>query len=288
MKYQNVLVFLVTLLCSCLSFGSQAQAATKPQSQAPTARIVEFGIYEVVKKGIQYEHKESTAGFAEQGGEVALVKRTTEIPLENGIVFGFDWEADGLPGMPIKIIWRVKHPQTVKPDGTVSMGFDEELRVEPKEGRIKKRTDCYILGEDWEMLPGEWSLSVVYEGRVLCEKVFHIAAPDLTPLPSHLSTKSNREIIELKVDLRKERELQEAVDEGHQPWRLEPISVAAAALAKNIGGTMKFESCRIKSEKDIEAEVECKSNNNYVVTLKRLVRPTRDGVWTAVKIEIEK
>ena len=176
-RHQSALPFLVTLLCSCLSFGSQAQAATKPQAQAPTATIVEFGIYKVVQKGIEYEHKESTAGYAEQGGEVAFVKRTTEIPLEKGIVFGFDWEAQGLPSIPIKIIYRVKHPRTVKPDATVSTGFDEKLRVEPKEGKIQTRTDCYMLGEDWKMLPGEWTLSVVYEGRVLCEKVFQIIAP---------------------------------------------------------------------------------------------------------------
>jgi hypothetical protein len=174
MKCQNVLAFLLTFLCSCFSFETQVQAVPRPQAQDPTATIVEFGIYEVVKKGTQHEHKESTAGYAEEGGEIVFVKTATDIPLKKGIAFGFDWEAQGLPSMPIKIIWRVKHPRTVKPDGTVSTGFDETLRVRPKEGRIKKRTDAYILSEDWEMLPGEWSLSIVYENRVLCEKVFHV------------------------------------------------------------------------------------------------------------------
>ena len=41
---------------------------------------------------------------------------------------------------------------TVKPDGTVSNGFEETLRLLPKEGRIKRRGDGYILSEDWEML----------------------------------------------------------------------------------------------------------------------------------------
>jgi hypothetical protein len=101
------------------------------------------------------------------------------------------------------------------------------------------------------------------------------------------STKSNWKIIELKVDLKKERELQESVDEGHQPWRLEPISVAAVEVGTNVTGTMRVEDCRIKSEKDIDAEVECKSDKNYVVTLKKLVRPTRDGIWTALSIKVE-
>ena len=66
---------------------------------------------------------------------------------------------------------------TVKPDGTVSTSFEETLGLLPKEGRIKRRGDGHILSEDWEMLPGEWSLPIVYEGRVLREKVFHIIAP---------------------------------------------------------------------------------------------------------------
>jgi hypothetical protein len=60
------------------------------------------------------------------------------------------------------------------------------------------------------------------------------------------------------------------------------------ALEANVTGTTKVENCRIKSEKDIDAEVECKGDKNYVVILKKLVRPTRDGIWTAITIEVEK
>ncbi len=42
---------------------------------------------------------------------------------------------------------------TVKPDGTVSSGFEEKLRLLPKEGRIKREGGGYILSEDWEELP---------------------------------------------------------------------------------------------------------------------------------------
>jgi len=145
--------------------------------QTPTATIVNFGIYEVVESGRKYEHKESTAGYAEEGVKVTLVKKTTDIPLKKGVIFGIEWEAQGLPDIPIKIAMRVKHPQTTKPDGTVSTGFDEMLPFSPKKGRIKKRGDYYGLSEDWEMLPGEWSLSMVYEGKVLCEEVFRVIAP---------------------------------------------------------------------------------------------------------------
>lgn len=109
MKYQNLTAFLFTFLFSISSLGSQSQAALKLQ-EGPSATIVEFGIYEVVKRGTEYEHKESTAGYAEEGVEVALVKSASDIPLQKGIIFGIEWEAQGLPDIPIKITFRVKHP----------------------------------------------------------------------------------------------------------------------------------------------------------------------------------
>ncbi len=143
----------------------------------PTATIVSFGIFEVGKRGRKYEDKESTAGYAQEVGEATLVKKTTDIPLKKGIIFGIVWKAQGLPSIPIKIAMRVKHPQTNKPDGTVSTGFDEMLPFFPQKGGIKERGDYYALSEDWEMLPGEWSLSIVYESKVLCEKVFRVIGP---------------------------------------------------------------------------------------------------------------
>ena len=176
MTKQRTLSFL--FVCFSIFFIwsiTETPAITRPLT--PTATIFNFGIYGVVKQGSKYEHKESTAGYAEEGVEVTLVEKTTNIPKKKGIIFGIEWEAQGLPDMPIKIAMRVKHPQTTKPDGTVSTGFEEILPFFPEKGEIKKRGDYYRLSEDWEMLPGEWSLAMVYEGKVLCEKVFHIIAP---------------------------------------------------------------------------------------------------------------
>ncbi len=147
------------------------------ETQGPAGSIIEYGIYEVLKPGIVYEHKESTAGYAEEGGNVKLVEKTTRIPLKKGIAFGFKWEARGLPDISIKIAMRVKHPPTTRPDGTKSSGFEEMLPFFPERGRVEPREDLYVLSEDWEMLPGEWTLSMVYEGKVLCEKVFTVIAP---------------------------------------------------------------------------------------------------------------
>lgn len=163
------------LICSSFYLDNSAQALPLPIPQTVSAKIVNFGIYKVVKTGNQYSHEESTAGYAEEGIQTTLVKSTTKIPLRKGIAFGFEWEAEGFPrDTPIKISYRIRHPETTKPDGTISSGFDEPFPLLLEDGKIKTG-DYYQISEDWELLPGEWCLSVVYENNVLFEKVFYLS-----------------------------------------------------------------------------------------------------------------
>ncbi|MEW6715769.1 MAG: hypothetical protein AB1306_11885 [Nitrospirota bacterium] len=107
------------------------------------------------------------------------------------------------------------------------------------------------------------------------------------------SGKATREIsigekgkVKLRVDLKEEKELQDAVDKGHQPWRQVPIDVAhAALLANNIDRSIRYENCELASEADNEAIVKCKDEKTYRVYLKRLIRPK--GIWTAIEVDIK-
>ncbi len=88
-------------------------------------------------------------------------------------------------------------------------------------------------------------------------------------------------IINLKVDIKTEKKLQKAVDKGHQPWRLDLTEVAQTVV------TNRFDEdcdCHILSETEKNGQVACKGKRDYVVSLRRLVKPK--GIWTAVRIEI--
>ena len=97
-------------------------------------------------------------------------------------------------------------------------------------------------------------------------------------------TTINNQVIKLAVDLKKEKELQQEVDKGHQPWRLEPIDVAYATTPTT-DKKVAYENCTLISETSNESVVKCKGEKMYVVYLKRLVR--EHGIWTAVQIEIK-
>lgn len=108
-----------------------------------------------------------------------------------------------------------------------------------------------------------------------------------TTAPKTHETMTESERIKLNVDLDAERKLQAEVDKGHQPWRLEPLDVAHAALITEANKNIKYENCKLISQTDSDAVVECAEMMQlYRAHLKRLIRNNR--IWTATEIEILK
>ena len=91
--------------------------------------------------------------------------------------------------------------------------------------------------------------------------------------------------IKLKVDLRNEQKLQKAVDNGHQPWRLDPLEVACVSLKGYLKKGIKKDQCFLINKSDDTVFVEYRDIKKYTVQLKRIVR--RDGIWTAEEIDTE-
>jgi len=100
----------------------------------------------------------------------------------------------------------------------------------------------------------------------------------------HLQEQTSRRAIRIKIDMKSQRQLQREVDDGHQPWRLEPIDVAVASIAVHGHEDVDAERCSLVLQKKAEATVACRGRSGFVVKLKRLVKP--NGIWTAVEIQI--
>lgn len=88
----------------------------------------------------------------------------------------------------------------------------------------------------------------------------------------------------IRFDPEKEKQLQVEVDKGRQPWRLEPVDVAHAALISIIDVKMPFEKCKLSSKINREAIVQCTDVKEYTVKLKQLIRA--NGIWTATGIQV--
>jgi hypothetical protein len=90
-------------------------------------------------------------------------------------------------------------------------------------------------------------------------------------------------IIKMEIDMAKERDLQAAVSQGHQPWRLDPVDVAFSEAANDPKVT--YESCSLVNQNPLDAEVKCTGTHIYFIQLKRLLTP--DGIWTVISIRVE-
>ncbi len=97
--------------------------------------------------------------------------------------------------------------------------------------------------------------------------------------------------IEVPVNLTIEENSQKSVDEGHSPWRLDPIFVAQVFVSlkihpEGIKGDypIKYEELKILKENEKEAVVEVTASNILIkrVYLKRLIRQDDTGIWTVV------
>jgi hypothetical protein len=51
--------------------------------------------------------------------------------------------------------------------------FEEELSVDTLDGKYQT-TDCYALGEKFELVPGTWTLSVLFRGSILVRQSFNV------------------------------------------------------------------------------------------------------------------
>lgn len=155
----------------------QAMATTIEESQAfpATIEIQDFGLYKLLDTREREFEAGTTAGYASVISTRHLVE-TTDVPLKSGVVFGFnfvitDARADG-EWVPVVI--RVQHPDTVNYLGKRSTGFS-------KAGAARLKTDgryhngaFYIFSESYEMVPGEWVISVIYRDSVSVSRRFTV------------------------------------------------------------------------------------------------------------------
>lgn len=92
---------------------------------------------------------------------VHLAKKTHTIPLSKGVDFGFQYEAVGSPlGEKATLHFVVIYP----PPGISKPGssspiprdeYDQKVRI-----GVKGSYDGYELANDWELVPGDWTLEI--------------------------------------------------------------------------------------------------------------------------------
>ncbi|ERK29278.1 hypothetical protein [Clostridium intestinale] len=102
--------------------------------------------------------------------------------------------------------------------------------------------------------------------------------------------------IKIPINLEIEKEAQKNVEEGHSPWKLDPVFVAQVFVSlqvspEGITGDYPIHDKELKiiQTSEIETIVEVNSNKTKIkkVYLKRLIKKDSSGIWTVVGYDSE-
>ena len=97
--------------------------------------------------------------------------------------------------------------------------------------------------------------------------------------------------IKIPINLEIEKEAQKSVEEGHSPWKLDPVFVAQVFVSLQVSPEgitgdypIKDKELKIILSSGVETIVEVNSNKTNIkkVYLKRLIKKDSTGIWTVV------
>ena len=157
-----------------LAVGLAATASAQTSPSVQSAEIVEYGIYRVTLTGEHIPLSSTSAGAVEPAAGVRLITATNRVPAVIGTTFGCLFVVRGEPtGAPVTLDIVVEHPPFEKVPGQKT-GTTDKVPWPYVMGQ--KAGYTYTLDNDWEAVPGEWSIQVWYRGKKLAEQKFVVEA----------------------------------------------------------------------------------------------------------------
>jgi hypothetical protein len=140
------ILFCLTLVSFSLACGQNANEES--------LRIADFGIY-----GADRENPE-------------LLSETDKIPATVGTVFGVRMMLDGETTASLSFRWTFPAMQNPA-NGQIwtEMTGTQELSSDRAHSFLAR------INNDWEAVPGDWTLQVLRGEQVVAEKVFHVFVP---------------------------------------------------------------------------------------------------------------
>src|SRR5215472_8625444 len=137
--------------------------------------VLEFGTYKVTA---QKPDVQAPTGSGKQESPVHIVttvqflEHTNYIVARKGTGFGFSYKLTGLPDGHIVLDFETIHPAFTLPDGSKDSGRVLHASCEPEVG-VWESTMGYHFDEDFEMVKGDWVMSIYYNKKQLVSQTFH-------------------------------------------------------------------------------------------------------------------
>jgi len=170
-------------IAALLAFFVPALASAQSVEKAT---MLEFGIYDPAKQE-RIPDASAPGGYILKGFTETLVSKTNSVPATVGTKFGFRYTLKPKAGAELARLTIVYvFPEMTNPE--TGKGFTRHVgRVLYKFGAPAPYV-IYNLEEEWEAVPGKWTLQI-WEGKTkVIEKEFTLVKPDSTTTKSTLSS----------------------------------------------------------------------------------------------------
>lgn len=138
--------------------------------------LLDVGLYRAERAG-QIDAPGAVRGNVNRLSSATFYERTTRVPATIGLRFGLRFDLIGEPAravVPLRAIWRFPASGLRDPrSGKVYTESVEDFTSPIGEPRLRG----YGFDNDWELVPGEWTLQVLYGQRLLLTQTFTIFRP---------------------------------------------------------------------------------------------------------------
>ena len=159
------LLFLLSLCLFLPTSGAQPSGRVN-------AEITQFGLFEPLGDQNLREVETTAAGRVSTHDSSRHIETTTTFKARRGLVFGFRYLVKGLPdGEHEGFAIRAVHPPMTGPSGRTATLSEAPISLFSEGGEAGDEL-FYSLSKDYEVLPGQWRLEVLYRGQVILTKAF--------------------------------------------------------------------------------------------------------------------
>lgn len=201
-----------------------------------------------------------------------------------------DGKLNSLTLLATKRIRLPNHPVDVEFVGkTLNIVFNEELANAGRlKNRIKEGAEIVVTFAQYAIQPTGETVDGAYLSDIYYVEngeYFNVYEEEVDLAPSNASEFLTKPQVEVPVDLEIVRYEQGQVDEGHKPWKLDPVQVVQDYVYNRVSSKDKtgisFEVLQDTVRVAI-VEVNGEKSPFKAVYLKRMVKQDNSGIWSVV------
>jgi len=141
-------------------------------------RIVRYGLFESFDEIEQGSNPAVADGTRSARESIVFHERSLVVPAEIGLQFGFDFKIAGVvQGTEDRLTVRIIHPPMPNSDSILQTVSTRRFASSSRLGRVEEHVS-YRFSEPHQLLPGNWTLQVVYFDRIMLSKTFEVIEVD--------------------------------------------------------------------------------------------------------------